>query len=268
MGLEEALSQLSPTEGDVIKSQSVFSSYSAQDGWSGSLDHLTPGRGYMYLNRSSEANTLLYPSAAKGTVDHRALTTHWKHDEHRYATNLSMMVTLDAMEFALSADAYEIGAFVDGDCRGSARLQQVGDRYVAFLSVSGEKGETVHFRLYDVLREEEYAAMAEEHVVYESDAVLGAVKSPMVLHFTQTGVEEQADSLRLFPNPTGGQFTVSGTSLRAVRVYDMMGQLLLDLSCGNADLAMVDLSGFSAGVYTVSVLLANGQMLNKLVVKD
>lgn len=268
MGLEEALSQLSPTEGDVIKSQSVFSSYSAQDGWSGSLDHLTPGRGYMYLNRSSEANTLLYPSAAKGTVDHRALTTHWKHDEHRYATNLSMMVTLDAMEFALSADAYEIGAFVDGDCRGSARLQQVGDRYVAFLSVSGEKGETVHFRLYDVLREEEYAAMAEEHVVYEPDAVLGAVKSPMVLHFTQTGVEEQADSLRLFPNPTGGQFTVSGTSLRAVRVYDMMGQLLLDLSCGNADQAMVDLSGFSAGVYTVSVLLANGQMLNKLVVKD
>lgn len=268
MGLEEALSQLSPTEGDVIKSQSVFSSYSAQDGWSGSLDHLTPGRGYMYLNRSSEANTLLYPSAAKGTVDHRALTTHWKHDEHRYATNLSMMVTLDAMEFALSADAYEIGAFVDGDCRGSARLQQVGDRYVAFLSVSGEKGETVHFRLYDVLREEEYAAMAEEHVVYEPDAVLGAVKSPMVLHFTQTGVEEQADSLRLFPNPTGGQFTVSGTSLRAVRVYDMMGQLLLDLSCGNADQAMVDLSGFSAGVYTVSVLLANGQLINKLVVKD
>ncbi len=268
MGLEEALSQLSPTEGDVIKSQSVFSSYSAQDGWSGSLDHLTPGRGYMYLNRSSEANTLLYPSAAKGTVDHRALTTHWKHDEHRYATNLSMMVTLDAMEFALSADAYEIGAFVDGDCRGSARLQQVGDRYVAFLSVSGEKGETVHFRLYDVLREEEYAAMAEEYVVYEPDAVLGAVKSPMVLHFTQTGVEEQADSLRLFPNPTDGQFTVSGTSLRTVRVYDMMGQLLLDLSCGNADQAMVDLSGFSAGVYTVSVLLANGQMLNKLVVKD
>ena len=54
MTIEEALSDFTPAEGDIIKSQTGMSQY--QNGtWTGSLSTLVPGTGYMY--RSSDGST-------------------------------------------------------------------------------------------------------------------------------------------------------------------------------------------------------------------
>ena len=58
---KEALVNLTPCDGDIIKNQNKFSTFRASTGhWEGSLISLTPGKGYMYL-RNGEATTFIYP---------------------------------------------------------------------------------------------------------------------------------------------------------------------------------------------------------------
>ncbi len=57
--LEDALVNLTPAEGDIIKGQNSFRKY--ENGhWEGALNVLTPGKGYLYM-REGEATTFTYP---------------------------------------------------------------------------------------------------------------------------------------------------------------------------------------------------------------
>lgn len=59
--LEEALANLVPVEGDIIKSQKGYSRYDETEGlWKGNLTTMKPGKGYIYL-RNGEATTFTYP---------------------------------------------------------------------------------------------------------------------------------------------------------------------------------------------------------------
>lgn len=59
--IKEALVNLTPADGDIIKSPDNFSNYNASTGqWNGSLTTLTPGLGYIYL-RKGERTTFTYP---------------------------------------------------------------------------------------------------------------------------------------------------------------------------------------------------------------
>jgi len=67
--LDHALQTLSPTpsEGDIIKSQTAFAQYvNDQVGWLGSLETMQPGRGYFL--QLSAASTLAYPTDAPTTT--------------------------------------------------------------------------------------------------------------------------------------------------------------------------------------------------------
>lgn len=60
--LEETLINLNPSDGDIIKGQSGFSRYeAASSGWSGSLNTMIPGQGFLYLNNGTETKTFTYP---------------------------------------------------------------------------------------------------------------------------------------------------------------------------------------------------------------
>ena len=72
MTLQEALSSLTPNEGDVIKSNSQNATYANGQGWSGSLTTLAPSLGYMYLNNGTTSLTLTYPMVRqKNTVQEK-----------------------------------------------------------------------------------------------------------------------------------------------------------------------------------------------------
>ena len=58
----EALVNLTPAHGDMIKGQNSFSTYNAVTGlWSGSLSSMTPGKGYIYLSKDTQSKTFTYP---------------------------------------------------------------------------------------------------------------------------------------------------------------------------------------------------------------
>jgi len=206
MTLDEALASSTPTVGDMIKSQSTFSTYTGSS-WLGGLASMTPGQGYLYLSYG-ETDTLIYPSASKAPVTSSYEEHHWNAERHAYPTNLTMMLTLDENVFAMSEGSHEIGAFVNGECRGSARLQQVGSRYIAFLTVSGEDDEEVSFRLFDVNTGAEYESNT-KGISYAGNAIYGSLAHPMILQFGTADLDEMSSD-------DSGEvevFTVMGVSL-------------------------------------------------------
>ena len=59
----EALVNLTPAHGDIIKGPGSFSTYNAATGlWSGSLSTMVPGKGYIYLSNDTESKTFTYPA--------------------------------------------------------------------------------------------------------------------------------------------------------------------------------------------------------------
>ena len=266
MDIQDALSGLTPNDGDLIKNMSKVSTFSSNK-WLGSLGTLEPGDGYMYFNKGTEAMTLLYPSFAKGDACVLSSETYWNTNVHDHATNLVLMATLNEGQFAMEEGNYEIGAFVGDECRGSARLQRTGSHYIAFLVIHGEAEETIGFRLYDVDNAVEVGA-AEEQIRYAANAILGSVESPVILHFRSAGIEEEGARLNMYPNPVDDKLTLEGIAMNSIRVYDIMGQLVLDHEGVSANHVEINIKSLATGVYTVSVLLSNGTIVNKLIVKE
>ena len=267
MALAEALAGITPNEEDVIKGSASNATYTADYGWNGSLTSLTPGMGYMYLNGGTSALTLTYPATSKGFVRSLPMERYWTNDTHRFATNMVMLATLDADRFAMAAGNYEIGAFVGDECRGSARLQQVGSHYIAYLTIGGNTGEAVHFRLYDVANAMELG-LAEEQMTYVANAVTGTTHEPVVLHFRSTGIGEgDHNMVSVYPNPTKDKVMVEGDAIETVKVYNVLGQLVQMEQCGNTSNVELHLNGLSAGVYTVEVTNAYGTV-NRRIVKE
>ena len=254
MSLDEALNSVIPSENDVIKGQTGFSAYSEETGWMGSLNAMSPGQGYIYLNNSTSETTLVYPKTNRNYIEETATSKHWSHDPHRFPTNLTMMVTLDENEFRLADGLYEIGAFVNGECRGSARIQYLESlgNYVAFLTVCGEEGEEVSFRLFDVASNKVLDVIANEQIVYHADAVHGSLKAPMMLHFRNTGVNDEHHEVSLFPNPTTGKVTVKAVGMNRLTVTDVLGQVVSDTEV-NADQIELNLSNCESGLYMIHV---------------
>ena len=271
MTITEALSSLAPTNGDLLKDMASASSYSAS-GWAGNLVTLEPGNGYMYYNTGAQ-KTLTYPASAKGVVHNLPRERYWNTNVHEHATNLVMMATLDEGQFVMGDGNYEIGAFVDGECRGSARLQKAGNGYVAFLVIHGEAQEVVSFKLYDVTNAVE-AGVADEQISYVANAITGSVEEPVVLHFRGlTDVDENREVVRLYPNPANKEEHIRmelpssmETTGARVEVYNALGALVTTSTVNGRN---VELEGLKvAGLYTVKVTDHNGNACyGKLVVR-
>ena len=192
---------------------------------------------------------------------------HWNNDIHQFPENLSMMVTLDGCP--LSNGNWEIGAFVNGECRGSGRIEYLEglDTYLAFVSVSGAEGETVSFKVYDVASNEELASSIVERIQFSANQVYGSLDNPYVLHFNANGLNSQSSEVSVFPNPTCDKVFVTGHDLQSVKVFNAFGQLVQERSFAPVEQVEIDLSSYSAGVYMISVKDINGQATNKSILK-
>lgn len=204
-----ALSQLDPDDGDMIKSIHQFSIYDGDDGWFGALRNLNPGEGYMYYGQRAHD---FYYSEGRGCVtDEVAEASNWSANCHTYAHNMSIVAVVTLDNEQLRSEDYEIAAFSDGICLGSTRLlyNDRRDCYYALLPVSGEEGLEVTFRLYRADTNLEYPGQAEETYGFAIDGIHGSLDKPVALHFySNTGLlENNVSVLRLFPNPVkrGGE---------------------------------------------------------------
>ena len=61
MNVNQALSGLTPTVGDFIKSSTGISMFTGSS-WTGSFTTLEPGKGYMYWSNATGTKTFYFPS--------------------------------------------------------------------------------------------------------------------------------------------------------------------------------------------------------------
>lgn len=130
---------------------------------------------------------------------------HWNFNPYQYPNNMTVIgiVNVDGLE--LSNDAVEVGAFCGPECRGSDMLHyftQVND-YLVFLTVYGEDGDQITFRLYDHSTEQEID-VSSESMIFAMDDILGMPTNPYELNFIPFYVANATT------NPIGSG-TVSGT---------------------------------------------------------
>ena len=269
MGLEEAMASISPTQNDAVKSRTAFSSYFTDYGWYGNLQTLVPGQGYQYVSQNANTKTLRYPtpSRARNLAKTEAVSTHFDVKGQSYRDNMNFMavVTLDDLE--LNGDRYELAAFVDDVCHGTTKLLYVEplDRYVAFLTVLGQDGEEVSFRLYDDQTGTTYEA--EAHEAFHTNVILGSQQSLYPIHFKSKALADNRPAI--YPNPAN-----KGASLSIVNASDDMVMEITNML--GVTVKTMRLSGENTtvdcdlvpGAYTVR-LVKNHEtvMIEKLIVK-
>ena len=84
------------------------------------------------------------------------------------------------------------------------------------------------------------------------------------MQYSLDGVEDNmAQNVSVYPNPAKDMLTVKAENLSNVVVYNSLGQKVLALSV-DGDEAVIDMSGFEAGIYMVRVI-ANGNEVTRKV---
>ena len=202
-----ALETLASADGDVIKSQNDFSIYSDGYGWIGEFNTITPGMGMMYNSLNSQPVTLVYSVGGRNaglTENTNSEHYRWTANRHAFPYNMSILAVVQLEGNELHSPDVELAAFAADECRGSARLFYVEplNRYMAFLTVSGEGDSQLTWRLYDSSTGMEYAN-TKDLLQFNADGIIGSLESPLVVNFsTSTATDETFGSLiSLYPNP-------------------------------------------------------------------
>lgn len=184
--LEEAFADFRPQEGDAIKSQSGFAMFDGKE-WVGSLKYLSPGVGYLYGYRGADDITWHYPYKNVVTSPSTLKTVRAAEakanliERERFACNHNAysgnMITLGSLLVdGHMAEGWQVGAFVDGVCRGYETVDSVGRVY---LTVSGNGTGLVTYRACNPATGAVMAIEQQHH--YTDNAIVGNTAAPYQL---------------------------------------------------------------------------------------
>lgn len=206
---------LAISQNDACKTQTGFAIYDSVIHWYGSMSSVAAGEGVkLFLN---QADTLTIYQLAKLVNQNTIFNTGsqvvaknnqlWSYNPRLHSNNITMTgkVSKDN-ELFKDTDAV-IGAFVNGECRGTALLeyQQDLNEYVFYLTVHGKANDLIEFKVLD---ENGRILPALEQVTFIEDDNLGNIQVPFVLNIIEKTVStsnielKHSKIVKIFPNPT------------------------------------------------------------------
>ena len=208
--LADALADLGPQNGDVLKGQDGISYYDVYE-WSGSLPMMEPGVGYMIKSEINTVRTFRYPGATVSLAPMRSPA------KAAAGNSSSVFNTIDYRDYSgnaiMSAKVMngnapvanvEIGVFADGECRAVAVTNENG---IAYLTIPGDEAAVLNFR---IARGTEITD-ADETLLYETDAVYGTPMNPFVLNIGgTTGINVSAAD-----ETTGSAYDLQGRKIES-----------------------------------------------------
>ena len=275
MSLSDAIPAGALKDGDQIKSQfdgsatyynRTLSNGTPLVGWSGQLTQLKPGYGYMF-NSASE-RTFNYTTDGNGakstlnTIDYNG-ENHWFADATRYPNNMTVTAML-SIDGEIVKDNYEVAAFANGECRGSARPIYIEalDAYMLFMTIQGEDVENLTFKYYDVNYGTEYEL--NNTMVYSNDAILGTIEEPYMFNLGILNIDETSvDQISIYPNPTttGKEINLQAMCDK-VEVFNALGVKVAEYT--NVD--SIDAIE-TAGIYVIRVTIDGNARNCRLIVR-
>ena len=85
------------------------------------------------------------------------------------------------------------------------------------------------------------------------------------LHITNASVDENPlSNVKLYPNPTSGQLSITAENMTSVSVYDLVGQCVMQMPADKGQLTL-DMSQLQNGIYFVKVNSAKGTVVQRVV---
>ncbi|WP_288607750.1 FN3 associated domain-containing protein [uncultured Prevotellamassilia sp.] len=213
LSLNDALALLEPDTDDCIETlDGGFATYTADGEWTGSLQLMQPGRGYLYKSGSDKSfayNAVSSVANAQALYGAHRLQTKaapYELNRHRYPNMMPIVATLSG---ATLSEGSQVVALSEGECRGIANIEANG---MIFLSVYGLGNETINFAAYDALSGE---MMPISNTTTFAADMLGTAGVPYVLHIDgkATGIDGNVTSHTNLPN---GIYTVGGQRVNNV----------------------------------------------------
>jgi len=120
----------------------------------------------------------LVANFASSSIEH-----HWTFNPSLYENNMNVLGVVAVNGEVLQSEYIEVGAFCNDECRGSEFLMQVGNQYLALMTIGGQYGDLITFRAYDHQTGQEIEGTCSFTVEFESNALIGSFDNPVVFDF-------------------------------------------------------------------------------------
>lgn len=147
---------------------------------------------------------------------------HWTVVNNPTYTDMSIIGVLQFNGVEQSADYYEVGAFCNGECRGTQLLAYNPQlhRSILTMTVRGRNNDRLTFKVYDHLHGEEVDLICMNELPFAMNTVVGSFASPYPINFgimqstaMQNGwnwystfiEQEDIDGLRMLENSLGSE---------------------------------------------------------------
>lgn len=114
-----------------------------------------------------------------------SIDPYWTFNPYLYEHSMTMVGIVKVDDEEQRSPYLELGAFCGSECRGSVLMQYIPtlDRYFAFLTVYGNDGNTINFKLYDHNNWNLIDRMAPPFS-FTTDTICGNPGEPYVFNFT------------------------------------------------------------------------------------
>ena len=279
----DALANLNPTEGDLIKSQNLFSIYSsAAHAWKGSLTYLNQTEGYMI--NVAKAQTLTYPTYLNkvnstppyiqligqeqikvngGNIANTSVvmndiskaTPAISEDYSKFASNMNGVVKLP--------DGYNQLYFYNdaGELRGDAKTMNVEGQDLAFITIYGDKTE----QLTAYIGSNNTSIATPKSLQFSSDAIMGSIASPIL-------IELPKQEISIFPNPFHEELKLAINSRdkadAVITIYSLVTSQtyyknIFNLNVGTNIFKLLPI--VPTGAYVIKVQIGDQIVLNKII---
>ena len=266
--LEEAFAKTIPTEGDLIMAKDGKSAEYTGGSWTGDLENLEPGKGYMY--KAEAENAIIYNTAISNKAKARSYTapekyqSRWVADIHQYPNVMPIAAELYVNGVKADAEVYSVAAFCGTECRGIGKFV----KGVLFMGVQGEGGEKIQFLAMNNETEEVYDIT--EKMEFTGDRQ-GSYNAPFALNISgeATEIADLNAQLKVYPVVARDVVTVNLPSARIDRLalYNTGGVAVISMANLEAP-AQINVSSLSEGVYIVVVTSQGNTYYQKIVKRN
>lgn len=115
-----------------------------------------------------------------------AKANHWTPDPYQFADNMNVIGVIEINGVEQTSDQLEIGAFCNGECRGSEMLAYYEglNRYMVFLTLYGQSGHTLDFRLFDHDSQTELELESPPTMQFVVNGIEGSLSEPYIFAFS------------------------------------------------------------------------------------
>lgn len=186
MTVNQALKDLTPLNGDVIKSQSSFAQYVAGIGWIGNLSFMEPFKGY--LLRISNSGSLTYTQNGSNLRAGRLQKSETENQSdsevsEAYAQYQSTMNLIGQVNGIEIEPEDELRTYFKDQLIGNNKPLNVDGQMLFFETIHFEDRSVLDFVLYKADRKKEYRL--ENKIVFSPDSLAGLVQDPVMFKLNE-----------------------------------------------------------------------------------